>query len=313
MLALSTTYIQKHLYNASWEETLSETDATEVLCKLVSLITIRVLDKTHQFNTFIKKGLHIFKTVSHSTEDKNRLNLLKKLHKESSLSHTTKIIQAKIKEYNQTTHDSSQTTKEYPTLFSAQIQSKRSINRLKSIAEIWLKKALIKTSVIKALPQWNEKDKKELAYDSLRIILATVAAFPKTLLPKNQSIYVAFDKNRKVHAIALVSLKEKTDQKIEYLITNPDDLDILGTEKGMVRGAGSSLIRHISKNALSSKKINTISLAPTYSAIPFYEKLGFKPEQNKMTLQNEGLKSLSENTPSTHIPLQKEPSSYLVG
>lgn len=311
MLVSSAAYIQKHLYDNSWETTLSKTDRTEIFIILVSLISLRALDKTHTFNTFIKKGIHLFETAGFSREHKNRFTLLKKLRRESCIPHTTRMIQAQIKEYNQAPHDALQVTKKHPTLFTARIFNKRVVNRLKRIAETWFKKALIKTSAIKALPQWDAKDKKDLAFDSLRTIIATIAAFPKPTDTKTNSIYVAIDANRKVHAIALVSLENPTSQTINYLITNPDDLEIFGTEKEVTRGAGSALIQHIAQNVLSSKKINKISLASTSSAISFYKKLGFKRRKRLMILEKTALKSLVKGAPPTHIPLQKEPSPYL--
>jgi len=73
--------------------------------------------------------------------------------------------------------------------------------------------------------------------------------------------------------LQLIALYNSIDNKLAYLITNIDNLR-LDTNKNQTRGNARTLINHLIE--LSKEVRRDLTLSSTKTAIPFYEKLGFK-------------------------------------
>jgi len=82
------------------------------------------------------------------------------------------------------------------------------------------------------------------------------------------SVLVSYE-NKKYQAIALYNSR---NNRLAYLITNIDNLS-LDTNKNLTHGSA-SLINHLIE--LSKEVRRDLTLSSTKTAIPFYEKLGFK-------------------------------------
>lgn len=76
----------------------------------------------------------------------------------------------------------------------------------------------------------------------------------------------------KVHGIALVSLRDRK-QQVYQIATNPENLVVHGGEKGVVRGAGSALIRHVCHEIIVNERCTTklLKLRAVQSALSFYK------------------------------------------
>ena len=70
---------------------------------------------------------------------------------------------------------------------------------------------------------------------------------------------------------------ELTEIRVDYLVTHPRNLrsPLNDRETVRVRGAGSALMDHVEKWAETLKK-KSVYLYPSFSVIPFYERLGYK-------------------------------------
>jgi hypothetical protein len=163
-------------------------------------------------------------------------------------------------------------------LLSARVTSPEGIERIRNICLIWQRRAVEKLDKAFVPDLSIVEKKKYLAMASAGIIENLCVGLFDILNRQSQAVvYIAFDTMKKVHSVALATLRPR-ESSIQYLGTNPDDLDILGTEDTMVRGGGTALIRHIVRDVLlrHTEENPVLSLLSAAPAVSFYEKLGFE-------------------------------------
>jgi hypothetical protein len=307
MLISSSVYIDKYLSKTPWEVVAKGKDSTGFFCFVAKLIIMSTLDTSAGFKKVVEKSLRLLKETSFSDECKRRFGCLDMLYKEANRPTVREKVHMKIEQCKQINTAPLQNIR--PVLYTARVTSPQIASRLKKIGECWSKKAFLKASTAKALPQLP-KEKKKLANDSFRIAICINSCFPSVPNTIDQSLYVAYDGNGKVQAMALASMSKKYTHKIRYLVTNPDNTEVIGTETP-VRGAGSALIRHIAKDGLSLRKTGRIALSSTLSARSFYEKLGFAYGDMGLILTKSKIRRLLRGVSATHVMAREEPSFYL--
>jgi hypothetical protein len=113
-----------------------------------------------------------------------------------------------------------------------------------------------------------EKDRK--TYAANYGILSNIA-FSHAESPENTRILK--DDKGDIQSAATVT-EAKDSMRIEYLATAP--WNVKGGEKKSVKGAGTKMIEEIIQESIKKGKGGSITLEALDSAIPFYEKIGFR-------------------------------------
>lgn len=203
----------------------------------------------------------------------------------------------------------------YPLLFTAKILNPKVSKRLKAVCKLWNEKAKYKNDIAQSVVAHLDAAKQMIASDSANIVDGLKSCIPKKPNKTDDAVYIAYDASGKVHALALVDLSKRKSHHIDLLATNPDNVIILGNETGPVRGAGSAIITHIVHDILQSNafKKKKLQLTAVPSAVSFYEKLGFKAnEDEEMVMKKSEMKKLIEAKPITHQIQNKEPKASLL-
>ena len=162
-------------------------------------------------------------------------------------------------------------------LYTAKIEKEKTQVVLKKILSVW--KKIAKQKNISAHNSDSiTKEKKEVAEDSSLVIRMLRDCLQRKAIKKIP--YIAYDEHFKVHGIALRKISKKDGQEIEHIAANPDNVVIFGNEKP-TRGAGTALIRHIVQDIQANGESEDLHLDAYFSALPFYEKLGFEKKAQK--------------------------------
>ena len=187
-------------------------------------------------------------------------------------------------------------------LRTVRITEQRQSLQIKRISSLWVQKATEKLHRIHNHLICCSREMKNHMQSSLNIAKSLVSHIPAD--PRERiKIYFAFDATMKVQAIALTVFEEKGTE-ITFLATNPDNILPLESETSAVRGAGSSLVRHIAQDTLREMREDEaeIFLNPSETARIFYEKLGFEPSSSShtMVLDARRIHNLVEMKPPFH-------------
>ena len=204
-------------------------------------------------------------------------------------------------------------TRQDVPLLTAKITTFQCRQQVKDICEIWKRQSFeaSQKAHVSAVP--IEASKKDRAIDSF-VVMSSLCS---SLIDRENrsSLYVAFDTCMKLQAVALAQLMPN-EGLIEYLGSNPENLDILGTEQNMVRGGATAVIRHIARDVLSQRIDDDaiVSLDALLSAIPFYSKVGFSSGlySQSMFLEKRGMESLLHIAPYSHQMCECEPERVIL-
>ncbi len=91
-------------------------------------------------------------------------------------------------------------------------------------------------------------------------------------------VFVAYGQSNKIQGVALAKIPRKTyASNIDNMVVNPESIKLIG--KTPVQGTGTALVKKIVNRVLQNKngrkELRALAL---HSAMPFYEKLGFKTD-----------------------------------
>ena len=227
-----------------------------------------------------------------------------------------KVVDVAIQNFNKKAQNKQENpiSEKHPVIYTARITNKETCKKLQAICKEWKKKAQLKADVANApATQSMTSAKKALAFDSSQMASLFADLEGTEITSKHDALYVAYDSTMKLQAIASVKFSKKQEQELSMLCSNPDNIAVLGDEIGPVRGAGSSIIRHISQDILDTSKYKkkVLTLTALSTAEAFYKKIGFKENKknDEFVLKEDKMKTLLQKKSEKHVMQKVEPTA----
>lgn len=137
------------------------------------------------------------------------------------------------------------------------------------------------------------------------------------------SIFAAYDQDNKIQGIAIARISKKDASELDNMVVNPESIKLIGNKP--LSGTGTALVQRIANKILDNNGRKELNAMALHAAIPFYEKLGFKYDDNggvcgyaeAMVLSEEGMKKLvgvSKQNKNNIIPQEdkNKVANYLV-
>jgi len=131
---------------------------------------------------------------------------------------------------------------------------------------------------------------------------------------REKTLYIAHDDANNIHGVAATRCTQE-GTAITLLGSNPANLEVFGNERNRVRGAGTALIERIVQERIFFMNAhvhtgNLIFVWALRTAIPFYEKVGFRPLTTTLP-QNDDDDDESDGYESTGDEDYLEDSGYM--
>jgi hypothetical protein len=172
------------------------------------------------------------------------------------------------------------------------VASKREQKKMKRIMQKWLYRARLYKLV--AAPAGYGRDKINQVHDAVLVAKGIALELNRKSFIPNEAYYIARDEDLREQAVAMATFQE--DKKVvhlDYLLTNPDNLNILSREGEQTSGGGTAIIKQIARDALA-RKYKAIYVLPLNSSMAWYSNtIGFRDNRDGHYLLDEtGMRSL---------------------
>jgi predicted GNAT family acetyltransferase len=176
-----------------------------------------------------------------------------------------------------------QTPSNPPIIYVEQITNKKELKKVSKALNTWVETSAAKQILVdKSKNIHYDKKIKQLAHDLVTMTTMVKGSLNKKLLKDRKvKVFAAYDdQNHRLQGVAIASIPKgkKGCNTLDELVTNPENVPVLGYEQGL-RGTGTALVKKVAEEVLArGKGCKKLHLTHTYSAEEFYKKLGFEDD-----------------------------------